>query len=374
MKFTVSKTRLYSALSVVSRAVSANSPIPALSGIKIDAEDDRLILTGSNSDISIRINVRTDGDNDPDIQEKGSIVIDSKYLTDIVRKMDAEKIDVEIIDGTLTRFAGNKAEFKINGFRSSEYPEIDFSVPGVSINMNAGKLASIIESTAFAASVKETRPVLTGVNLNSRNGRVIATATDSFRLARTVFEGTDADFSITVPSRSLNEAKAIFNDTSKDLLIHLDTKKIQFTTDDVILQSRLLDGSYPETERLIPHEFKHELVIDKRSLIGTIDRASLMKNENMTVIRMQMKEGTDVMISNRAQEIGEFNEPVPAVSYHGAPLDISFAANYAMDALRAVDSPNVLIRFTGEMKPLIITNEAGEESILQLILPIRTYN
>ena len=86
-----------------------------------------------------------------------------RQLEDIVRKMDAEKIDVEIIDGTLTRFAGNKAEFKINGFRSSEYPEIDFSVPGVSINMNAGKLASIIESTAFAASVKETRPVLTWV-------------------------------------------------------------------------------------------------------------------------------------------------------------------------------------------------------------------
>ena len=240
--------------------------------------------------------------------------------------------------------------------------------------MNAGKLSSIIESTAFAASVKETRPVLTGVNFSSDGTRIIATATDSFRLARNVFAGNGDAFNITVPAKSLNEARAVFNDSAKDLVIHLNTKKIQFVSDDIILQSRLLDGSYPETERLIPKEFKYDLVVNKQKLIGTIDRSSIMKNENMTVIRMQIKDENNVTVSNRAQEIGEFNEPIHPVSYEGAPLDISFAANYAIDALRAIDSPNVRIRFTGEMKPFILTDEAGNDDVLQLVLPIRTYN
>ncbi|MBE6117109.1 MAG: DNA polymerase III subunit beta [Erysipelotrichaceae bacterium] len=374
MKFIVTKNRLNSALSIVNRAVSSNAPIPSLSGIRIDAEDERLILTGSNSDISIRMNVRTDDIADPQIVEKGTIVIEAKYLTDIVRKMDSEKIEVEIIDGTLTRFSGNGAEFKINGYRPSEYPNIDFSVPEYTMNMNAGRLASIIESTAFAASVKETRPVLTGVNFSSDGSRIIATATDSFRLARNVFTGNGDSFNITVPAKSLNEARAIFNDGTKDLAVHLNTKKIQFVSEDIILQSRLLDGSYPETERLIPKEFRYDLVVNKQKLIGIIDRSSIMKNENMTVIRMQIKDENNITVSNRAQEIGEFNEPIHPVSYTGAPLDISFAANYAIDALRAIDSPNVRIRFTGEMKPFIITDEAGNDDVLQLVLPIRTYN
>lgn len=374
MKFIVTKNRLNSALSIVNRAVSSNAPIPSLSGIRIDAEDERLILTGSNSDISIRMNVRTDDNADPQIVEKGIIVIEAKYLTDIVRKMDSEKIEIEIIDGTLTRFSGNGAEFKINGYRPSEYPNIDFSVPEYTMNMNAGRLASIIESTAFAASVKETRPVLTGVNFSSDGSRIIATATDSFRLARNVFTGNGDSFNITVPAKSLNEARAIFNDGTKDLAVHLNTKKIQFVSEDIILQSRLLDGSYPETERLIPKEFRYDLVVNKQKLIGIIDRSSIMKNENMTVIRMQIKDENNITVSNRAQEIGEFNEPIHPVSYTGAPLDISFAANYAIDALRAIDSPNVRIRFTGEMKPFIITDEAGNDDVLQLVLPIRTYN
>lgn len=374
MKFIVTKNRLNSALSIVNRAVSSNAPIPSLSGIRIDAEEERLILTGSNSDISIRMNVRTDDNADPQIVEKGTIVIEAKYLTDIVRKMDSEKIEVEIIDGTLTRFSGNGAEFKINGYRPSEYPNIDFSVPEYTMNMNAGRLASIIESTAFAASVKETRPVLTGVNFSSDGSRIIATATDSFRLARNVFTGNGDSFNITVPAKSLNEARAIFNDGTKDLAVHLNTKKIQFVSEDIILQSRLLDGSYPETERLIPKEFRYDLVVNKQKLIGIIDRSSIMKNENMTVIRMQIKDENNITVSNRAQEIGEFNEPIHPVSYTGAPLDISFAANYAIDALRAIDSPNVRIRFTGEMKPFIITDEAGNDDVLQLVLPIRTYN
>ncbi len=374
MKFIVSKSKFYGALSIVSRAVSSNSPIPALSGIKIEAKDNQLILTGSNSDISIRKTVTTDENNDPAIIETGTIVVEARYLNDIVRKMDAETIEVEILDGTLTRLAGNKAEFKINGFRPGEYPNIDLSVPEITMTMNAGKFSSIIESTAFAASVKETRPVLTGVNLNSQNGKIIATATDSFRLARAVFDGIEQPFNITVPSRSLNEVRSVFNDGTKDITINLNTKKIQFQSDDVLLQSRLLDGSYPETERLIPKEFKYEMITDKHDLMGTIDRSTVMKNENMTVIRLQIHDAADIMISNRAQEVGEFNEPLNADSWRGDPLDISFAGNYAMDALKAIPSAKVLIRFTGEMKPFIITDEAGNDDILQLVLPIRTYN
>ncbi len=375
LNFKVNKTAFYNALTTVSKSVSSNSPVPALSGVYIEASNDSLTLRGSDSDISIQMVLQNNEENHLglNIIEEGSIVIDSRYLLDIVKKIDSDEISIEIIDGTLTKFEGHKAIFKINGFRPSDYPTIDFSKPPVELNLNVSTFNEMISQTAFAVSNKETRPVLTGVNLKEDGQNLIVTATDSYRLAKKTIPCVAEPFAITVPARCLSEAKSIFaND--EELHISLSNKKIQFQNNNVILQSSLLDGGYPETDRLIPTEFTRTLVMNRSAFLSAIDRTSFIKTDNMAVIRLQLNNKDDITLSNKSQEIGESKEDLIAVSYDGEPLDISFSGSYAAEAARALSAENIKISFTGEMKPFIIQNDSENTDILQLVLPVRTYN
>ena len=375
MNFKLSKNEFYKYLQIVAKAVSPNSPVPSLCGIHMNVESDAITLTGSDADISIQIKLSNAMNEKLNLNviETGSIVIDSRYLLDIVRKLDSDEVQIEIIDGTLTRFFGGKAEFKINGYRPTDYPSIDFSVPDTHFVMNANDFSKMIENTVFATSTKETRPVLTGVNLVSDGTRLVATATDSYRLAKKEYPIQCEEFNITVPSKSLNEIRSIFNN-NEDLTVAISTKKLQVFNEYILIQSRLLEGGYPETERLIPKDFEHVLVINRSDFIRAIDRSSFIKTDNMTIIRLQINDLNDITLTNKSQEIGESNEELTGLSYDGTPLDISFTGNYVMDAAKALNSENIKISFTTEMKPLILQNEGEDEGILQLVLPVRTYN
>ncbi len=379
MNFSVSKTKLYSALQDVNHAVPSNTPLPALKGIKIQVtEDGKLILTSSDSDISIQKSLSNDEDAELalNIEEPGAVVIDAKYLLDIVHKIDSDFIKVEIIDGALTMFTGNTAQFRINGMKASDYPTIDLAKPANVIKMKASVLSSIIDETCFAASDKETRPVLTGVNFHLHDGKLECTATDSYRLAKKTLEFDDSiSFNITIPAKSLNQVKSILLvNPEAEIEIAENEKKAQFLSDGIVLQTRLLDGGYPDTDRLIPSSFSYTLTIKRSSLIGVLDRSMFIKNDNMTVNRLQCS-ADDIIFSNSSQEIGEFKQSLleDGAVFEGEPLDISFSGTYVMQAARALKGDTIVIQFNGEMKPFVLINPE-DSSILQLALPVRTYN
>jgi DNA polymerase-3 subunit beta len=375
MNFRINKLRFYEALTIAARALSPNSPVPALSGIKIDVSQDSIILTGSDAHISIQVILNNASDDalGLSITEPGTIVIDSRYLLEIVKKIDSSDIHIEIIDGTLTHFTGQKAEFRINGYRPSEYPVIDFSEPAVRFSIAPKLLNEVMSAASFAVSNKDTRPVLTGINMKSEKGTLICTGTDSFRLARKTAKVDCPAFSVTVPARTMNEAKGIFANESS-ISVSLSDKKIQFRSTSVIMQSTLLEGNYPDTDRLIPTVFNNTLVINRGSFLSSIDRTSFIKTDNMSIIRLQVSSADDITISAKSPEIGEYNEDLTAISYEGIPVDISFSGGYMMDALKSLSTDNVIIRFTENMKPFVINNEGEDQSVLQLILPVRTYN
>lgn len=376
MNFKISKSKFYNALQIVSRAISPNSPVPSLCGVLIEASNEGIKLTGSDGDISICMTLSNTNDEDLNLTvlEEGSVVIDSRYITQIASKMNSNDIHVEIIDGTLTRFSSLKTEYKINGYKASDYPAVDFSEPTTNFTIKSNDLTEIIESTAFATSVKETRPVLTGVNFKSTGTQIIATATDSYRLAKKTYDLTASPFNVTIPAKTLNEAKSIFNAENDDVKISLDTKKVQFTNGTILMQSRLLEGGFPETDRLIPKEFSYTLVINRQDLISTIDRNMFIRTDKLPLNRLQVSSKDDVNLTSRSQEIGSYDDQLTGVSYEGEPLDISFAGNYVMDAAKALTSANIKIQFTGSMKPFILTNDGEDQSVLQLVLPVRTYN
>src|SRR5699024_2943934 len=233
----------------------------------------------------------------------------------------------------------------------------------------------LIHQTTFAVSTMETRPILTGVNISLGDSVLNFTATDSHRLAsREIPLETDVTLSnIVIPGKSLNELNKILDDKEEKVEISLTNNLILFRTKNLYFLSRLLDGKYPETSRLIPEDSKTVLHINTRELIQTIDRASLLaKAELNNVVKLTTKEGNVIEITSNSPEIGEVAEDISIQSIEGEELKISFSAKYMIDALRAIESDEVTIAFTGAMRPFIIRPANGDQ-VLQLILPVRTY-
>jgi len=373
MKFKIAKKTISTGLIAVSRAISANTPIPALSGIKIDCASNTLILTASNnSDISIQTVIEKSDENFFEVFEEGSIVIEAKYILEIVRKIDCDIIDFAIIDGSLTKISGDSAEFNINGIKANDYPNIDFSKPLQNFKIDADTIRSVISQTSFASSDEITRPIFTGVNFAAKDGVMECIATDSFRLAKkTINILAPYNFNITIPAKTLREVEKII-DREGEVEIAVNEKKVQFYFGTTLIQTRLIDGKFPDTSRLIPEEFSSILTVDTRDILSAIDRASFIKNDGIPVVKLSLA-ADEIIVSSKSQEVGSSVEKLIYEKYEGEPLTISFRGNYVYDAIRFLSTSQVSIEFTTDMKPFVI-KDLEDSSIIQLILPVRTYN
>ena len=256
MHFKIKRIKLLNALAKATRAVSVRSPLPVLTGIKFDLQAHQLILTGSDSDITIQTII--DEDDDLVILKEGAVVLNSRYIFDIVRKINSDDIEIEIIDGLLTRIKGSQIEYSLNGTDAIEYPRIDLSKTGTHFIMNALVLKDIIGETKFAASDKETRPILTGINFKAHDHVLEVVATDSYRLAKKIISiDEDVTFNITIPKLSLDEISKIIE---KDELIELyvSERKVLFVFDKNITKEEISQAA------ALGKEFGIELVLQPK--------------------------------------------------------------------------------------------------------------
>ncbi len=374
MKFTIKKNALLKTLTSVGRAASNFSPLPILSGIKFDLQMDRLILTASDSSISIQEVIIADDKNELEIIEEGSVVLDSRYAIESVRKLDNDRISIEIVDGALTQISANHAEYVINGSKAELYPDIDFTKPEEGFYISGEVLEEIIDQTAFVCSNSEDRPIFTGVNFKNDANQLHAVATDSYRLAKKVvdLEGIEElDFNISVPADNLYEVKKSIQ-SDEDVYVAISDRIVQFYVGDSLIQSRLIDGIFPDINRLIPQEFGFELRIDKNHFIDAIDRSSFLKNEGYWTVKLEADQDK-IELSSRSQEIGSSQEVLRPVHYKGGYLKISFSGKYMIDALRSLSSDVIDVKFVGEMQAFVL-NDPNDDSILQLVLPVRTFD
>ncbi|TLS35126.1 DNA polymerase III subunit beta [Pseudalkalibacillus caeni] len=380
MRFTINRETLVSNVQDVMKAVSSRTTIPILTGIKIVASDEGITLTGSDSDISIEcfIPIQEDDRQNVEISKMGSIVLQARFFADIVKKLPGETVEMEVLDSLTTRIRSGSSEFNLNGLDPEEYPRLPEVEGTEGFSIQADLLKSIIRQTVFAVSTSETRPVLTGVNWQLEEGRLTCTATDSHRLAmrNVTIESKDGDLNfsnIVIPGKSLSELAKIIDDTDDLIEIIVAENQILFKAKQLLFFSRLLDGNYPDTSKLVPNESKTTITVSAKQMLQAIDRASVLAREGRNNVVKLVSQDNDLMeISSNSPEIGKVFEQVEAQSYEGEELKISFSAKYVMDALRAMDSSEVLISFTGAMRPFLIRPIEGD-SILQLILPVRTY-
>lgn len=378
MKFTIQRDQLIAHTQDVMKAISSKTTVPILTGMKIQADMNGITLTGSNSDISIKSFIPAEENDAIHISniEPGSIIVQAKYFPEIIRKLPEEAVQFEADSGFKIMIRSGKAEFTLNGQDADEYPMLPVIEEENSFQLPSSILKNLIKQSVFAVSAMETRPVLTGVKLELQHDILNFTATDSHRLAsrNIAIEQASIEFkSIVIPGKSLHELNKILHDTNEPVNIHITNTQILFRTNHLYFMSRLLDGNYPETNRLIPEHSKTVLLLERRLLLHTIDRASLLAvDDQNNVVKLATKDNQLLEITSNSPEIGRVSEEIPIQSIEGEPVKISFSSKYMLDALKAIEYDNIKIEFTGAMRPFII-KPANDDQILQLILPVRTY-
>lgn len=381
MKFSIKRQKLLASIQEVSNAISPRAAvIPILTGMKLNMNNDTLTLTGSNSDITIESTIKSkDGDEEviTDISN-GSIVLPVPHFPDIIKKLPGEIVHIEVKDNYQTIIRSEKSVFELHGQSSEEYPRIYVEKDNPHFSIPARDLKKLIRQTVFAVSTMETRPILTGVHVSFHDGNVRFTSTDTHRLARSeasvdLLDEQTADLSIVIPGQSLLELSKIINNVEETIYISIMKNQIVFYTDHLLFISRLLSGTYPDTDRLIPTNVKSTLRMKTKEFIRTLDRAALLASEEQNhVVRFEALGKPFIEISSNSPEIGRVNEQMEIISHEGEEVNISFSSKYLLEALRTIDSEEVNISFTGPMHPFMVTNPENEK-ILHLILPVRTF-
>lgn len=373
MNFTINKEVLLNNLLVAQKALSTKTPAPYLQGIKLEIYQNELIMITSNSDISIKLSLK---DESLHVESVGEVLIPGKYFVELIRKLDGEVISLSAIDDNVLKIVAGKSDITLNMLNVEDYPNIDFIINDNPIKIESKVMKSIIRQTTFATSAIENRPILTGVNIRVDGERLVAIATDSFRLSQKVIDvPTNLDnMNVVIPGKSLDELIKILELNLDEILIHLNHKSILFEYGNILFQSRLLDGNFPETSRLIPVEFPIVIKFNKNDLFVAIDRAALLSSRetSASIVKLYLRNDNGVEITSNSPEIGKVVEEVqPVEKPIGVPIRIAFSSKYFLDALKTFNSEQVFVKFTGEIRPFVIEGEQ-DPGLVQLILPVRT--
>lgn len=372
MKLTINKNVLLENLTNVVKAISPKNIIPILNGIMFELKEEGLYMLASDSDLTIKSFIPKEKISK--IEETGTIIIQSKYIIDIIRKMPSDEINIEVIDGLKIRIYTETSQYNLNCLQASDYPRIVLEDAKTPISINSELIKKMIKQTIFAVSLLESRPLLTGLNIKINGNVMECVATDSYRLAKKTImldEVYPENIDIVIPGKNVQELDKILNDDG-DVEIHLFTNKVLFKYKNILFQTNLLNGTYPNVNNLIPNEFEIIINTDLNSYYSSIDRAALLtQNKEKNIVRMETK-GEILNVSSYSSEIGKVEDQVNISKNTDKDIAISFSAKYMMDALRTFSEDELLILLNNDSSPIILKS-LKDETLIQLILPIKTY-
>ena len=375
MKFTIKKDLLLDALNKVSRAISTKNLIPVLAGIKFELKKKKLTLTASDNDITIQTSIESNNDEDFKIENEGSIIIQGKYILDIVRKLPDKYINIEVVDELKILIYTENSEFNLNGISESEYPNIGLEESKKKVNVNASVFKTIVNQTAFASSNEESKLVLTGINFNIVGDVLECNSTDSYRLARKVVKldkESEENYNIVIPSHNIVEFCKILSDDDEIVELHIFNNKILFKTGNLKFESRLINGTYQNTSNLLPDDSLLVVSTKLADFYDVIDRVSILTSDKeKNIVTLETTDDWLILRSSSA-EIGRVEEKMPIIKNNSENIKISFSAKYMMEALKSFSTETVDIHFVGEIKPILIKS-SEDTTLTQLVLPIRTY-
>lgn len=374
MKIKIKQRVLLEHLNYAIKGISSKNIIPILNCIKFELKEEGLYLLSTDNEIAIKTFIESEKIDS--IDELGELVISGKYIYEIIRKFSDEVINIEEVIDQQVLITTQSSSFKLNCIDPNEFPNLELEFVNEPIILRGNVFKEAISQIIFATSTQESRPVLTGVNFKLNNSNILeCTATDSYRLAKRKIN-LDKEFAnnldIIVPSKNLNEIIRMIVEDNFKVELHIFVNKIIFRFGSLIIMSRLINGTYPDTNKSIPDNFNLKIKADLNKLYNAIDRASLLTNEEEKNIINLKTDGIVAYITSNIPEIGNVEEKIDISKDADEDIKIAFSSKYMMDAIKSFDCEKVEISFNGEIKPIIITSTENAD-LVQLISPIRTF-
>lgn len=378
MKFSIDRTKFVNQTTNVQRAISTKTTIPILTGMKLELTESGLTITGSNSDISITAFIAADEtDNDLKIESTGSIVLPARFFNEIIKKLPGDNFELEVLNNNQTLITSGVSEFTINGLDANNYPHLPEVETDNQLVFPTDLFKEVVNQTVIAVSNQESRPVLTGVNFIINSEGLTLVATDSHRLSqRKINITSEEEYNLIIPGKSLTELVRTISDSVKEISMSISENQVLFSFDNVMFYSRLLDGRYPETDRLIPEDSNTTLTFDTSNLLASVERASLLSHESRNnVIKLEIKSADKkATLYGNSPEVGTVEEVLDFEDLQGEDLDISFNPDYLKDALRSFGSNTTIeMSFTSPLHPFTLRPVEDKDNFVQLITPVRTF-
>lgn len=372
MKFSIKHKDLLKAITTVYKFVPTKTPVSLLTGIKFELTEDMLKIMATDLDMGILFKIPNNGEN-INIEQKGSVVIDGKILSDIVRKMPSG--DIEFIqDDDKIKITANDFKMMLSCFPADDFPDISSDSTSFLTAFNQNLFKKMINQVIFARADNSTsRPYLTGVILDCKENILNAVALDGFRIAwrkEKLLDKDTEDFRLIVPGKTLTEISNIFSeDDEQKFELYLGKNKVEFRTDDIIITSRTLQGDFIDYEKIVNIEPKTRVEVETDSLLRAIDRANILAqqvNKN-NLFKMNITDGKIEILAEA--ELGKISDKIECKT-EGEDLLIAFNARFFIDALRSIEYPMINLDFSKDTGPCVI-KPVDIENHVNFILPVK---
>ena len=368
MHITFPKANLQKAINVLQK-VSQNKTSSNLPGaIYMTTKNGQVELQGNDFELGIRLTI------DGDIKEPGTLVVGSRYFQELIRKLPGDTIELyKQEDGNSLTITSGSSEFNLVTLHPDDFSLVEQIHDQDHVNIDSFAMKELIDLTNYAAATDEDRPVFTGALLEIKENEVTMVATDTHRMAVkkiTIDEPATTPMRAIIPTKTLAEVSRLLpTDNPAMINIIWNRTQIVFNFESIYIISRLIEGTYPEYEKVIPSQFDSSAVIDRREFAGAVDRVSLLaKDISYNVIRYDWAE-SNVTLSTQNTEIGMAKEDV-AVEFKGTPFTISFNGRYISDILRHSTGDNIHL-FLKQNGPVVIRQD-NNPNYTYVVTPVRT--
>ncbi|HEX4212039.1 MAG TPA: DNA polymerase III subunit beta [Candidatus Dormibacteraeota bacterium] len=367
MKITSQPSSLAQALQIVSRAISSRSTLPILNNVLLETTAEGLALTSTNLELGVRKVVPAE------VEEEGSTTAPARLLADFVSTLPPEPLEMSLDTQTMTMgMRCGRFDTHLKCIEAEEFPPTPSPDGGDRFVIPVEELLSAIEQTQIAASTDEARPILTGELLQVEGSTVTLVATDGHRLAeRKLAGGTEGlDLRLIVPVKALSELPRAFRNDGGDVEITVSAARNQifFRSGTSEINSRLIDGNYPNYPQVIPKKSSTVIRLPTADLTQTVRSVALFAKDAANVIRFRV--GSDTLVlSATTNEVGDSKAELPA-EVEGSEVQIAFNARYVLDALSTLGGETVEIHFDGPLSPGVF-RWPGVDGYLSLVMPVR---
>lgn len=371
MRVTVERAALLKALGHVHRVVERRNTIPILSNVLLRAEETGLRLKATDLDIEVTETIPAE------VIQAGSTTVPAHVIYEVVRKLpDGAQVSLEMAGDTgQMQLRSGRSRFMLQALPESDFPDLAAGDLSHRFLLPPADLKRLIEKTQFAISTEETRYYLNGIYFHTieSDGALMlrAVATDGHRLARIELpapSGSEGMAGIIIPRKAVSEIQKLLEDSDENVSVELSTAKIRLTFGGVVLTSKLIDGTFPDYQRVIPAGNDKDLIVDREEFKRVVDRVSTISSDRGRAVKLSLSEGK-VTFSVNNPDSGSATEEIEA-EYDSAPIDIGFNAKYLLDIAGQLEGDTALFKLADAGSPTLVQDRAGAPA-LYVLMPMR---